>query len=147
MTINPVILSILLLAGSRIGMQQPGQAQLAVNVASIKGNKGKLVVCLYKNKDGFPTDPDKAIKVQSGAIAGNAVRIDFTGLEPGEYYISAFHDEKANGKPDRNFAGLPKEGVGMINDDMKGMRPDFSKGHTTLIAGNQQVSIQLRYIL
>jgi uncharacterized protein (DUF2141 family) len=34
-------------------------------------------------------------------------------VTPGDYAISVFHDENSNGKLDRNFMGMPKEGVGI----------------------------------
>ena len=37
-------------------------------------------------------------------------------VAPGDYAVSVFHDENSNGKLDRNFMGMPKEGVGKSND-------------------------------
>lgn len=122
-------------------------AEVIVDISKIKNRTGKLMVCLFRSWDGFPADMDKVAQKQAAEISGTTTKVTLKKVPPGEYYISAFHDENSNGKPDRNFMGIPKEGVGMINDDMKGMKPDFAKGHVRLNAGSQQVSIQLRYVL
>ncbi len=36
----------------------------------------------------------------------------YPAVTPGDYAISVFQDENSNGKLERNFMGMPKEGVG-----------------------------------
>lgn len=122
-------------------------AEVVVDVSKIKNQQGNVVVCLFKNKDGFPSEVTKAVVRQTVAITGTTARATFYNVVPGDYYLSVFHDENANTKPDRNFVGMPKEGVGLPGEAMKGMRPDFSKALVHIHAGNQQFAIPLRYVL
>jgi uncharacterized protein (DUF2141 family) len=62
--------------------------------------------------------------------------------------ISAFQDENSNGKLDRNFMGMPKEGVG-ASIDAKGSfgPPKFADVRLSYKGGLQQLTIHLRYLL
>jgi uncharacterized protein (DUF2141 family) len=46
----------------------------------------------------------------------NATTCQFSGIAPGTYAVSVFHDENSNGKLDINFIGIPREGVGASNN-------------------------------
>lgn len=122
-------------------------AEVVVDISKIKNQQGKVVVCLFKSMDGFPSEVTKAVARQTVAITGTTARASFQNVVPGDYYLSVFHDENANAKPDRNFVGMPKEGVGLPGEAMKGMRPDFSKALVHIRAGSQQFAIPLRYVL
>ncbi|WP_338869213.1 DUF2141 domain-containing protein [Spirosoma sp. SC4-14] len=121
--------------------------EVTVDVSSIKGTAGKVVVCVFKTLEGFPNEVERATQIQSSAISGNSVKVTFRNLEPGDYYISAFHDTNNNGKPDRNFVGIPKEGVGASNNVVKNARlkPDFGRAKIHIHPGSQQISFDLRY--
>ena len=58
------------------------------------------------------------------------------------------HDENSNGKLDRNFVGMPKEGVGASND-AKGSfgPPKFADARFSYKGGPQEPMIHLRYLL
>jgi hypothetical protein len=40
----------------------------------------------------------------------------FSNVQPGRYAAIAFHDENGNGKPDKNFLGVPTEPYGFSNN-------------------------------
>ncbi len=41
------------------------------------------------------------------------MRVNFAGIAPGRYAVTAQHDEDGDGKLKTNFIGMPKEGVGI----------------------------------
>jgi uncharacterized protein (DUF2141 family) len=49
------------------------------------------------------------------AASGQA-QVVVRGIDPGVYGVQAFHDQNDNFDLDRNFLGLPKEGMGFSND-------------------------------
>jgi uncharacterized protein (DUF2141 family) len=71
---------------------------------------------------------------------------NFTGLRPGTYAISVFHDENSNGKLDTNFLGIPKEGVGASND-AKGHfgPPKFADAAFQFPGGHLELKIAMTY--
>ena len=56
------------------------------------------------------------------AISGT-MQIVFKDIPPGEYAISVIHDANSNGKLDKNFLGIPREGFGFSNDAMGSFGP------------------------
>ncbi|MCX6230628.1 MAG: DUF2141 domain-containing protein [Bacteroidetes bacterium] len=90
--------------------------KITVNVSGFKSDKGKCLLYLYNNKKGFPTDADKAIHTSIGKILNGKSCIILNNIADGDYAISVIHDENDNGKLDKNFIGMPKEGVGVSNN-------------------------------
>ena len=87
--------------------------QLTVQVEGARSAKGNFLVAVFKEKEGFPREHDKALLRQTIKAEQASVQVVFEGLEAGRYAISVFHDENGNREADRNFLGFPKEGVGL----------------------------------
>lgn len=45
-----------------------------------------------------------------------SIAITFSDLKEGKYAIRYFHDENSGREIDMNFLGIPKEGIGFLND-------------------------------
>ncbi len=133
---------VLALASLTIGAGEPGQ--LDVTVTAIKSTKGGLLVCLWKDKAGFPTcgKSKTAIKLRT-AITGGTMRVTFRNVTPGTYAVTTEHDEDGNGKLKTNFIGMPKEGVGISNNP--GGIPSFGKA-VVRVNGGGAISITMRYL-
>jgi uncharacterized protein (DUF2141 family) len=72
----------------------------------------------------------------------------FSGVAPGDYAVSVFHDENANGTLDRNFIGMPKEGVGASNDAAGKLGPPrFEDARFSYKGGQQTLTIHLKYLM
>jgi uncharacterized protein (DUF2141 family) len=90
--------------------------KITVNINGFKSDKGKCLIYLYNDKTGFPTDTEKAIKTAYAGIIKGKSTIVLNNIADGEYAIAVIHDENDNGKLDKNFIGMPKEGVGVSNN-------------------------------
>lgn len=88
---------------------------LNIDVGGLRNDKGQVFCALYSSRDGFPKNSKKAVARVSSAISGKQAVCDFSGIAPGTYAVSVFHDENSNGKLDTNFMGIPSEGVGASN--------------------------------
>ena len=85
----------------------------------------KLVIDGYLlNVDAFPQKDDKAVAHYTAEISDRQAYCEFSGIAPGTYAASAFHDENSNGKLDTNFMGIPREGVAASND-ARGTAPGY----------------------
>jgi len=71
----------------------------------------------------------------------------FADVAPGEYAVSVFHDENSNGKLDRNFMGMPKEGVG-ASDDAVGHfgPPKYDDARFSYKGGRSVMAIHVKYL-
>src|SRR5229473_8126093 len=115
---------------SPLEAQSTGAATLTVHVTGARNAKGKIGVALFQQATGFPEDTSKAVRAQDVDIDTNTMsaQVVFGDLPEGVYAISVRHDENSNGKLDKNFVGIPKEGYGASNNAAKKRRaPKFDE--------------------
>lgn len=136
-----------LLGGAQPGLaESPPSASLAVTITGIKNSKGVVRLALCPPDAGFPDCKTKVVRTASLPIAGGGATTTLTGLAPGRYAVSVFHDANSNGKLD-TFAGIPKEGYGFSrNPGFKPRAPRFAEAEVD-VAGTSTAAIKLRYIL
>jgi uncharacterized protein (DUF2141 family) len=119
---------------------------LHVRVVNLRNSTGQVICTLFNSPMAFPTDSTRALAQIAVPIKDNAALCSFGGLAPGKYALVAFHDENSNGKFDRNWFGLPKEGYTFSNN----VRPVFSPPSFKAAAfdhggGDQWLTLVMRY--
>jgi uncharacterized protein (DUF2141 family) len=118
-----------------------------VEVSELRSDKGQILCALFSSAEAFPTKADKAVARLTAKIAARQAVCDFTGVAPGTYAVSVVHDENANGKLDRNFIGMPREGVGASNDAKGHMGPPkFSAASFSYKGGRLDLKIHVNYL-
>jgi uncharacterized protein (DUF2141 family) len=121
-------------------------SRLVVNVNGIRNAKGKVVIGLWKSKDGFPKDASKALNVATVEIANGTATAVFRDLPHGDYAVATYHDENNNGKMDSNLFGVPTEGVGTSNDAHSGFSaPSFEQCRFSVSEPEKVISINMHY--
>lgn len=135
-----------------LALAQPGaadpaaQASLQVTVTGIKSAKGVIRLALCPPDAGFPDCKAKVVRTVALTISGGTAQTTLTGLAPGTYAVSVFHDANSNGKLD-TFAGIPREGYGFSrNPPFKPRAPRFAEAQVD-VSGASSAAIKLRYIL
>ena len=121
---------------------------LTVHVIGARNTKGRIGVVLFRSAEGFPNDTSKAIHQQSVNIDSNTLSAEttFRNLSYGTYAVSVLHDENGNGKMDKNFMGIPKEGYGASNNPRKRMGPPgFDEAKFSVTQPAQMIEIRLIY--
>ena len=93
-----------------------------VQITGIRNTNGDIGCGIFNSADGYPEETTKAYKYMRMASPGNSAICQFNDIPPGTYAIAVFHDENANGKLDKNFLGIPREGYGASNN----VRPKMS---------------------
>ena len=76
-------------------------------VLGLHSNEGEVDCALFGSAEGFLGDYRKAIKTTKSKIENGQGVCTFSGIAPGGYAVSVFHDENGNGKLDRNFWECP----------------------------------------
>lgn len=85
--------------------------KVALSLQDIRNKSGYLMLRVYDSEENF-LKPDRAfLRDDMIKITGNEVQFELM-LLPGKYAFNFFHDENGNGKVDRYFFGMPKEGYG-----------------------------------
>jgi uncharacterized protein (DUF2141 family) len=106
---------VMLLISSAALAQAPQENQIHVEIAGLRNDKGQVLCSLFSSPGDFPTKTEKAIGHSASVITDRHAVCEFSGVHPGTYAISVFHDENSNGKLDTNVMGIPREGVGASN--------------------------------
>jgi uncharacterized protein (DUF2141 family) len=119
---------------------------ILINISNIRSNNGKVNVSLFASADGFPSNPQKAVAVQSVSIQNNKVSLRFDNLPFGTYAVACLHDENGNGKMDTNLVGIPKEGYGASKDAVnKFSAPKFEAAKFPFNSAVLSVNFKMHY--
>ena len=140
--------SVLLTALMRVPAQTQDTSTLTIRITGARNTKGQIGVTLFRDAQGFPDDTSRAIRQQSVQIDPNTMsaQVTFKDLPQGTFAVSVLHDENGNGKMDKNFMGIPKEGYGASNNPKKQRRaPTFDDAKFSLNAAEQTIEIKLIY--
>lgn len=91
-------------------------ATLTVKVTNIKSNRGKIMLALYDQSQGFPSDYNRALENRIVRIE-EAQNVKFENLRKNGYYaLAIFHDENSDNNLNTNAMGIPTEGFGFSNN-------------------------------
>ena len=113
--------------------------EILVKVSGLKNKQGQLGILVFTDKNGFPSDWQKAYVHVLIPITGAEMEYTFSGLPFGKYAVSVMHDENMNKKHDTNMFGMPKEGYGVSNNIVSSLAPP--KFNDAVISIHDEMSI------
>jgi uncharacterized protein (DUF2141 family) len=153
---NKILITLALLFSSSLLMadaQQPSNrtvigetCQITVRVAELQQPEGLLGVALYTTKKGFPDKPDRAWLSTVKKLDGSMPEFVFENIPYGTYAVSVLHDKNSNGKMDKTFIGIPKEGFGVSNNPkIKYGPPSFSEAEFTVQREHVELIVAMNY--
>lgn len=138
-----MVLALAMVVGQ--GAMAAPKADLTISISNIRNAKGSVLVAVFKDGVGFPSDNDKAID-NLKLTPQQAQKFILEDLEPGDYAIALLHDENNNGKMDKVIF-FPKEGFGFSNDAMgTAGPPSYKKAKFTVKAPKTSISIKMKYM-
>ena len=114
--------------------------KIEVEITGFENSKGFAMVGLYNTESSFLK---KGIQSEKTIVKNNKAYAVFSNVPPGEYAVSMFHDENANGKLDANFIGIPKEGYGTSNGAKGFMGPPKFVDAKFNLASNKKIVIKI----
>jgi len=146
--VKTLMIAILLIATTVLLRAQITDAPgIRVFIGGLRSDKGRVVCALFFSAAAFPKNPDKAVATTKSNISHGQAVCEFSGVGPGRYAISTFHDENSNGKLDRNFIGIPREGVGASNNAVGHFGPPkFDEAAFQYSGGVLDLKITVAYI-
>lgn len=125
--------------------QSEKKVEIHLTIQETSNDIGKVQVLLFNNKDGFPSDPSKAIKKLSLALSNKTAKITLEEIESGTYAISVFHDEDGDGIMDKNSLGYPLNKFGFSNNpSILFGAPSFEKAAFEVSSKPVEINIKLR---
>ena len=129
-----------------IAPQTEDSGTLVIEITNIKNTNGHILVSLYDNAEGFPSEANRAIKNMKLDIKGETVTTTIDDLPYDTYAISLIHDEDDNEQMKTGFMGIPKEGYGTSNNAKGTMGPPKFEDAKFKVNGKRTVqSIKVNY--
>jgi uncharacterized protein (DUF2141 family) len=118
-----LLLAFCLAGSSRVTAQG---SSLKLTISNIRNDKGQLLISVFNQPEGFPSDSTKAFRTYLIEAQTPAISFVIEDLNPGEYAIAVVHDENGNLKPDFNLVGAPVEGYAASGANKRFSAPKFS---------------------
>ncbi len=126
---------------SSIAFAQNG---IRVEIRGVENEDGQVFIGLFNNNEGFP-DKGREYKGMFVKAETGTVHHTFTEIPSGDYAIAIFHDSNTNGKLDKNFLGIPKEGYGFSSNATATFgAPSFEKAKFQ-VTDTYTAKIQMKY--
>lgn len=120
-------------------------AEIKITFDNIRNDKGSVLILVFSKAKGFPDEHTKAIRQYRVPVVNARDGIVIDSLTAGYYAISAVHDENSNSQLDKNFLGIPKEGVGFSNNPKVVLSaPNFNK--CKFLVNNSDLEINMKII-
>lgn len=135
-----VLLPAALLLATGAAPAPPGAIE--VTVSGIRVATGKIVVAVCPERQFLKT----CVYSRDAPARAGDVTVVMPAVPPGRYAVQVLADANANGRLDRNFVGIPREGVGFSNNAMRRfLPPRFAAAAFDHGAAPQRLAIALRY--
>jgi uncharacterized protein (DUF2141 family) len=122
-------------------------SSLTVEIDGLKNRNGEVCLNIFASSRGFPNRREDALQRQCVSITEIPLRVTFNNLSPGSYAVAAFHDANGDHQLNRNFLGMPVEGLGFSgNPIIRTGPPRFGECVFVVAGANNSLQIQLQYL-
>ena len=139
--INLLIGSLLIFFGSYKQVQET-----TVNITGIRSVKGNVIINVFKDQAGYTKEqPFKKITFPKKSVEKGIMTVKL-GLEPGIYGLTLVDDENQNGKIDKNFLGMPKEGFGFSDFFMEKLKKPAFNDFKVDLTEKKDLEIRVKYM-
>jgi uncharacterized protein (DUF2141 family) len=126
-------------------VQLGGRHDMKLQITGLDGD-GDLVIAIWDKPTGF-LKVGYEFEVRKLKVKGKRLTVVFKDLPVGEYAVSFFHDANQNGECDRNFLGIPTEGIGFSRLKKKKWTMPLFKEHSVKLTQHMELEIPVLYYL
>ncbi|MBN7812739.1 DUF2141 domain-containing protein [Algoriphagus sp. H41] len=142
MTFLTLLFSLLL---SGLHTSQNQASDLHVQIGETRSDRGKILVLVFDQEEGFPDQVDKAFRKFALSPQNGKAELTLSNLPPGKYAFTVLHDEDGDEKMATNFLGIPTEKYGFSNNPrIYFSPPSFESAAVALDGKPKTIQIKLR---
>lgn len=128
------------------GAPVQGTTRVEVTFMGCRNDTGMVLAEIFNRADGFPQRSERAVFRTASAIHNGVARVVFDNLPPGDYAVVGFHDENGNLKLDKNWMGIPIEGIAVSNNAPHEMGPPkFEEARFAVPPTGRSFSLPMQY--
>ncbi len=123
------------------------RGKIHITVEGFRDNTGVVRIALFRSGKGFPDKTEHAVWKGHLSIAERKASITLTEIEYGTYAASVYHDANNNGRLDKKWNLLPKEGFGTsqsTGEEKEG--PKFHESSFDVKSDSVSVTVRLKYL-
>jgi uncharacterized protein (DUF2141 family) len=129
------------------GHTELSSGNIFIKMNGFRNTKGKIGILFFTNKKGFPEKAQKAYKAYSSTFTTTSPTIIFGDIPYGAYAVTVMHDANSNNKLDKNWIGMPVEGIGFSNNAKGSMGPPkYKDAEFELNKSSITLNIQIKYL-
>lgn len=126
-----------------IVIKAAAQNKIFVQISNFENNKGVCKTCLFTSRASF--EKGTPFICVPSYVTNETSQASFNNVPDGDYAIFVFHDTNNNGKMDKNFLGIPKEGYGASQNRLPfAAAPLFESNKFSVHASTVNLRIKLR---
>ena len=147
MTRTLLLLLAILAPGPALADGEAGGASVTVVISGLRNTQGVIQACLTARAATFPECDKDPAALRLTVPAANGPVLVFRHVQPGNYAVSLFHDQNANGRLDKAM-GIPREGYGFSrNAPVRFGPPSFADARFAVAGADVTMPITVRYLL
>lgn len=121
-------------------------SDVTLNIVGLENNQGEVLVSLFQNEDGYPSNFNKALRRMHVKPNDKKASIVISNLDATtDYAIAVCHDANNNNECDTNFLGIPKEGVAVSNNAKAFMGPPSFEDAKFKPKNTAQLTVKIQY--
>lgn len=122
------------------------QGSIEITVSNIRNDNGWVLVSIFNQQEGFPSDSTKAYKTLKLEAKHPTISFNIKNLKPGEYAIALVHDENQNLVLDYNLVGAPVEGYAASGSNRRFSAPRFQSSKFRVRNEPVKMEIKMNYL-
>jgi uncharacterized protein (DUF2141 family) len=116
-------------------------------VTGFRSDDGVARIAMFRGKKGFPNDSSKAYWKGISEIDNRVAKILLSAVKYDTYAISVYHDANRNGKLDRKWRIIPKEGFGSSNNTREEKQgPTYAESSFVIDSDSTYIDIEIEYL-
>ena len=140
-----ILVTLALWAGSAVYPSEP-EGSLDLTITHIRNDKGLVLVSLFNQPKGFPSDTTMVYRTFILEAASPTMNLRIDKLSPGEYAIAIVHDENQNLELDTNLVGAPLEGYAASGSNKRFSAPRFESSKFMVGRNKVELEIKMNYL-
>lgn len=118
-------------------------SEVEVEFEELENQKGSIKYLIFNDEKGYPDQVNRSYLRGEFPASQSELMLD---LPDGDYSMTVIHDEDGNGKLNKNFVGLPKEGFGFSNNPRIYFGPPSYEKTRFTVQGPRSLKIKMKYL-
>jgi uncharacterized protein (DUF2141 family) len=118
-----------------------------IHVTGIRSTKGQIILKIFRDQASFDKEQaSKTMTFDKKGVKNGEVTLPLD-LAAGTYGITLLDDENGDGKLEKSFVGMPKEGFGFSNFFLEKLKkPAYEEFKTQIKSEDNKVQIKVKYM-